>query len=427
MPFRRLLVAHGACLLLSLSGLLVLFGGSSLTGAAEYRIRSDTLVRYFERADTREGGERVLPIYEYLNLDYGSLELPGLSFHGYGWGRVALGEELLGTRSAGEILYGYLQYAAAESNATARLGRQHVFDGVSGTALDGLRVSSDVTQYFTVSAFGGQPLSVEEVNGRSGDLIWGGRLSHRWGNLYDVGLGYKRLVDDGDRESERLHIDSSLSPPGPLTIWGYSVRNLVDDRWAEHSYEVQATLGTLVLRPAYQRVLFDSFFDEGRATASPFRFLGESRERITVIGGDALWSGIEALEVGVRVKNYDYRQRDDNAWYYAGLVTLHGGRLTQVGAEAGRMEGDTRENRYTLLKGYGYWDGEPGSVSADLVYTRYDEEVLDRQSSIFTSLSAGKAFYERALEVKVSADYSRDPFVDHELRGMVTIKYRLGS
>jgi hypothetical protein len=56
--------------------------------AADLNLRSETLLRALER-DTTKGEDRfVLPIYEYLSLDYQDLEAGGLSVHLYGWGRT---------------------------------------------------------------------------------------------------------------------------------------------------------------------------------------------------------------------------------------------------------------------------------------------------------------------------------------------------
>ena len=140
--------------------------------AAELHVASDTLVRVFER-DTTEGEDKtVVPGYEYLQVDYGSLKEKGLSFHIYGWGRLDLASSgYYDDDNAGELLYGYFEYAHPGTNASAKLGRFYVFEGVANEAVDGLALKSDVTPYFTVSAYGGFPVALDSTNGRDSDSI----------------------------------------------------------------------------------------------------------------------------------------------------------------------------------------------------------------------------------------------------------------
>jgi hypothetical protein len=390
---------------------------------AQARVGSETIFRYFERETPAQGQSKVLPVYEYLNADVGELEGPGLSFHAYGWGRHAFGGEFFEDRNEGEFLYGFAQYSGAANNLAVRLGRQYVFEGASNTSIDGLRVTSDVTDYFRASAYGGLPVSLADVDGRSGDRVWGGRISHHLAAFYDVGVSYNRTTDDGDLQRETLAIDSSLTPPGRVSLVGSSVRDLMGDRWSEHSYEARISVGSVLLRPEYHRFLYDGFFDTGRDTGSPFRFLAGSGERVTVLGGDATWTATKTLDAGARLKSYDYKRREETARYYSGFATLHGAKLSQAGAEVGRMDGDTEQNRYTQVRTYFYWDKAPAFLSGDLVYVRYDEPILDESRSVFASLGIGEKLLKDAMEVKLSGDFSRDPYFDRDYRGMLAVKY----
>jgi hypothetical protein len=284
-------------------------------------------------------------------------------------------------------------------------------------------VTSDVTDYFRASAYGGLPVSLADVNGRSGDRVWGGRISHHLAAFYDVGVSYNRTTDDGDLQRETLAIDSSLTPPGRVSLVGSSVRDLMGDRWSEHSYEARISVGSVLLRPEYHRFLYDGFFDTGRDTGSPFRFLAGSGERVTVLGGDATWTATKTLDAGARLKSYDYKRREETARYYSGFATLHGAKLSQAGAEVGRMDGDAEQNRYTQVRTYFYWDKAPAFLSGDLVYVRYDEPILDESRSVFASLGIGEKLLKDAMEVKLSGDFSRDPYFDRDYRGMLAVKY----
>ena len=307
----------------------LLLTGPVVCPAAQLRVDSDTIFRAFERDTSKEEDQKVFPAYEYLRIDYGELEEDGLSFHAYAWGRHAFGDDFFDDRNAGEFLYGYAEYHQSEKNLSARLGRQYIFSGVSNETVDGLRFSSDVSPYFTLDLYGGQPVTLEEVDGRSGDRIWGGRISHHLGGHYDLGLSYKRLDNDGDRQEEVLGIDSFVYLPMGITVTGRSNRNQVIDVWQEHTYEAKIPVLGIVLQPYFQRFLYSAYFGTGDNTGPEFQFLKNTDERVTIYGADLSWGSGSSIELGGKIKHYDYAERGETALYYSGLATKHWGTVSR--------------------------------------------------------------------------------------------------
>lgn len=411
--------------------LMIFLGLPGMAMAAEFHLQSDTLFRFFER-ETGEGDERqAAPAYEYLRVDAGSATEPGLSFHAYGWGRLDLADDdYFRDDAAGEILYGYLEYRAKEANFNARLGRQYLFEGVANEVLDGLRLSTDLGRYFTASVYGGQPAALDAENGRDGDLLYGGRLGHRLAGWYDVGVSYKRVDNDDDLAEKMLGIDLGVYLPHGISLYGFSSRNLETDGWGEHAYELRFKLAGIDIRPYYQQFRFEDQFGTGANGAYPFRFLAETGEEIKVVGADATWSTGEAWDLGAKVKNYAYDRRDDDTRYYAALATWHASPSCSLGGEAGVMDGDASRDDYVLLRVYAFWDRLPqalplGFLTGEVVWVGYREDIYGEDTSLFVSLGAGRRFLEDALEVRLSGDYSRDPYFDHDVRGMLTVSYSL--
>lgn len=424
MTINRLLLAA-----LPLAVAASLFFSPSAVLAAELRIASDTLVRVFER-DTAEGDDRpVVPGYEYLRVDYGSLQEKGLSFHLFGWGRLDFGSSgFYEDDNAGELLYGYFEYTHPGTNAGARLGRFYVFEGVANEAIDGLGLKSDLTPYFTLSAYGGFPVALDATDGRSGDSIFGGRLSHHVAAWYDVGVSYKNTENDGDKAEEVLGVDLSLNLPFGVSLFGFSSRNLDTEGWGEHSHELRIPVAGLLLRPYYQKFQFEDFFGTGVLARNPFPFEAATGETLEVIGGDVTWPVSTDWELGARVKYLDSALRSGNSAYYSALATWHGQKLTQAGGEVGYANGSGGANDYRLGRLFVYCDQiqqvlPRGFVTGDLVYADYNEDIFGESDALFVSLGAGRRFLEDALEIKLSGDYSSDPFFDEDFRGLLVAKY----
>jgi len=417
-----------------LYGLIVIMGllpADSL--GAETRIQSDTIFRVFQRDTAMDKDATVLPVYEYLQIDTGELEDYGLSFHLYGWGRADLADsEYYEDQTDGDLLYGYLDYRGEGNQYGIRFGRQYVFEGVANEAVDGMRLSGNLGDYFFLSIYGGQPVGLSSEQGRSGDSIIGGRLAHRYRSSYEIGVSYKASENYGETAEEMLGVDLALSLPSDLSLSGYSSYNQESADWAEHSWELRVPVGHFVLKPYYQHFSYEDYFATGANAVNPFRGLAQSEEGLTAYGLDALWQYDQNWTFGGKVKQHDYDQLD-SAQTYSVLAAWQGEELNQYGAEiGGTASGDTAGNDYTLVRLYGYSKAMAGRfgidyLSADLVLVNYDEEIYGEDSSLFASFGGGKRFMGDALTVKLSGDYSQDPYFDDDLRGTLTVSYNFAQ
>lgn len=400
--------------------------------ATEVSFQSDTILRGFQRDTATATDAGVVPVYEYLQVDADTPDEPGLSFHLYGWGRWDLADNgYYEDATAGELLYGYLEYTRDVANFNARFGRQMIFEGGNET-IDGLRLSSDLGKFLSGSVFVGQQVAMASENSRGGDIIYGGRLAHHLAGRYDLGVFYQKLRNDSEDAGEDTGIDVSVYLPAGMTFSGLSSYNIDADDWAEHSYSLSAKIGVVTLRPFFQRFQYDAYFDSGVNSANPFRFLEGTGEVLTTYGADFTLSAADSVTLVGKVKLYDYDLLSDNSQYYSAQATWVVSEATELGGELGYMSSDVAQNDYLLSRVFAYWKKSSSAcpvdfVSADLVYVSYDQKIYDDDNSLFVSLGMGKKLFDDALELKLSADYSDDPYFDSDLRGMLTASYRFGQ
>lgn len=408
--------------------LLMILGPTGSFGG-DLRIQSDTMFRLFERDTAAEEDTSVLPLYQFLQLDGGELEDYGVSYHLYGWGRSDLADSgYFEDQSTGELLYGYLEYRRSANRFGVRFGRQYVFEGVANEAVDGLRLSGDLGNHFSLSVYGGQPVGFETDEGRSGDSIIGGRLAHRYAARYEVGVSFKKSENDGETAEEMLGFDTALFLPADLSLSGFSSYNSQSEDWGEHFYELKVPLGRLVVKPFYRHYSYEDYFGSGSGAVNPFLLLARSGEELTAIGVDALWQFNDNWSFGGKVRRNDYDQLDSSQ-ILSITADWKGDGLTSYGGEFGRTAAsDTAGNEYTLVRLYGYSERMGGRLgidflSADLLVAMYDQEIYGEDSSVFFSLGGGKRFMDDALSVKLSGDYSQDPYFEEDLRGALTLSY----
>jgi len=396
--------------------------------AGQLEVNSHSSLAFFERDTKTDNSLSLIPFYEYLGVNYVS-DVEGLSFHGYGWGRVNFGDDnYYQDESDGEILYGYLKYSLDKANASMMLGRQQLFSGVANASLDGLSMQAALGANFNISLYGGLPVALEDEEGISGDSILGGRISNYRSGLYELGVSYKLVRNDSSDNEEKLGLDVSLNLPHSIGVNGFSTWNLLTDDWAEHSYEMQLQAGSFQVRPFLQLFQYDNYFSNSKESPNPFKFLAGTGEELTIIGAEVDWFGTETYEVNLKAKNIDYDLSGDASQYFSGTLIKHLEDMCQVGLELGVMAGDTSFNDYLIGRAFVYWDRLPEAfplefVSTDLVFVNYREDIYGQSNSTFISLGSGKTFFDKALAMKFSLDYSKDPYFDNDFSVKLVAEY----
>ncbi|WP_305041728.1 hypothetical protein [Geoalkalibacter sp.] len=423
-----MIAVHGRGLLLVVLALSLLFfiafPGSGFS--ADLRLTSDTILQSFKRDLPGEPDRKVAPVYEYLQVDYGKKEEAGLSFHGYGWMRINLGDDYFDDTTEAELLYAYLEYDTPTQEFLVRAGRFYVFEGVANEAVDGVYGRKHLPNNITLSAYAGQPAALANTNGRAGDYIVGGRVSHHHIGRYEFGVSYKTLANDGGNDEQFAGFDGYVYLPARISLQGTSVYNLKTDGWAEHFYELRVPMGPVEVRPFYQKYRYDDFFVDQGSSAFPFRFLAGTGNSLEVFGTEAYLYLDERFELAGRLKHYEYDRRDGSADYYSLISTWKIQILSQVGIELGRMDGDQDRHRFTLARGFFYWDARPWFVSGDAMLVDYDRQKFGKDQAWFASLGFGRGFLGERLKLKFSLDYSDDPYLDDNFRTTLVAHYRYG-
>jgi hypothetical protein len=387
---------------------------------------SQTTIRTFNR-DTEAGNDSpVLPLYQYLGLDFEDAEEGGWSLHAYGYGRKDLADSGFFEEDAdGELLYGYLEYKKPYSALGLKLGRQHIFAGVTNRSIDGIEIAAGWADIISAALFGGVTASSEET---SSDTTYGGRIALHPQPNYELGLSYQKIDTQGVADNI-AGADIFFSHDDWLTLQGLSSINLESEDWREHSYSAALRYNSAVLEPSFQTFSYKDYFGEGTEQNNLFHFLKNSEEQITIVGADVHWQGLEALRVGARYNVYRYEVRQEAAAYLAALLSVNLPGSVALGFEAGRMDGDTPDNRYNLYRGYFHWDDPfllktSAFVSADAIYQDYEEMIFDKDASLSLSLSSGMHFLDDRLELKITGLYAQDPYFDEDIQGIVTLLFQ---
>ena len=395
----------------------------------EFSIQSDTMVRFFERNTSKGNNKLVMPIYEYLRLDYYNTPSRKFSFHFYGWGRADLTNSGYYNESTdGDLLYGYLEYKPSFQHASIRLGRLAVYTGVATDYVDGLRYVSNLGDNFSISAHGGLPVGYADVSGSSGDLALGGRVGfHR--EKYEVGLSYQLIRDNSVTIEDFLAIDFNWALPANMVFDAYTTMNLDTNGLGEQNYALRFNLVETDFKAFLESFSYDDYFSSAAATPRPFNILAISGETLTRYGIDATRPIASDWEAGAKLIGYNYDVQNGTSFYIAGLLTWKGESLQQIGGELGYLDAGVIDDDELLFRLFAYWDQLPDNpifnfVSGDIVYTAYGNEIFNTPSSFFTSIGGGKHFLENRLDLKVSADYGSNPFFDSDFRGMVSLTYR---
>ncbi len=394
--------------------------------AAEVNFTSETILRAYERDTATKQDALILPAYEYLSGRVGSSDEP-LSFHLSGWGRLDLTDEgYFQDDTAGELLYGYLEYRPADYNVTLRAGRQYQFEGVANEAFDGVAILAEANNGLLFSLYGGLPVGLSTTAGTNGDTLYGGRVGYH-GAMYTIGASYKLSENDSDTAQELFGSDLALYLPGNVSLFGVSRYNVETEDFAEHSYEINVTPGNTRVRAYLERYRYEDYFGAGASAVNPFRFLA-TRDEVLTVGGADLTIRSDIADLTLKAKGLDY-DLADTAFYGSAGVTKRGSGASAYGAELGRLEGDLDTDSYTLARVFAYLEELNDKfpiefISADLLLAIYDEDIRGEGDAYYVSLGAGKNVMDGKLKLKASAEYSSDPYYTEDMRGSLSATYQ---
>ena len=408
--------------------LSLLFLHPILVNASSFNISSETILRAFERENSDGEKFMTLPVYEYLGVDYGDPGFGGFSFHANGWGRIDLGDqEYYQNDTEGYVLDGYVQYSNPEHGLDVKLGRHHIYAGIVNQSVDGFGFKGNAGSHVSLLAYGGYPVGYEDVNGRTGDSTFGGRMAFEQLFPGEVGVSYKKLSNDNITIDDKLGADLSLYLFDRVAFSGVSFWNLETEDWGEHSYAGDLYINQFSFNARFQMFQYADYFS-GDSESQTLGYLQDTDETLTIVGGDIIWQQFHGFDAGLKLNHYTYDVRQETSQYTGLVFNMYGQEQSSVGAEAGLMDGDSAENSYYLGRIYFYWDAPLGAMEkwfldGDFMYVGYEEEIYGRDNSIFSSAGCGRKLLDDAFKIKISGDYSSDPYHDADIRFMTTIQF----
>jgi hypothetical protein len=380
--------------------------------------QSRTYLQFRETTDAK----KLLPLYEYLDFRSGSAS-QNISFHFGGWYRFDLMDESYGSKSTGDLQYAYLACRAAQGNGYVNLGRLLVNQGTAFGHVDGAAAGTDLKGGISVSAFGGLPLETD-FDTRSGDSVYGGRISQGLDGLYRIGVSYLKEKNDSRDFREETGIDLWFRPFSKLELLGTSLHNGLTSDWAQHTYFL--TIGpfsSLSLRTEFSDVSYKDLFISGTTSALQLLTAGGTLnplEKQTSLGEEL------SLSLGSFIVSADYKKYK---YDIAGDASSYGGKLSYSGFENGgaglgihRMDGETDDSRYSDYRVYAYRKFRSMNLTADVLALKYDAEINGVKNAYSASLAASYALSAKTL-VGADMEYARNPYYDKDVRAMLKVVY----
>jgi hypothetical protein len=380
---------------------------------------------YFQSGQASDG-TRYLPLYEYLNFNVGNAGSDAVSFHFGGWYRYDLQNEEFGTKSTGDLQYAYVTLKKNTGNSALSFGRLWVNEGVASAQLDGAYARTDLKGGFTIAAYGGSPIETDGDT-RSGDSVYGGRVSQGLPGIYTIGMSYLKEKNDGKDFRKEEGLDLWVRPLSKLEFMGTSSYNAESKNWMQHQYH--AAVGPFAwfrLNLDYSKTWYKEYFSAANNTQSmlmsAFSFTNiDPNEIVTMTGGSFAITLGGPITVIADYRNYDYQVQNGSATYGGGGVVYT---VTGFGAGAflHRMNGTSDNLRYDDQRVYVFKKFSKADITLDGVHVSYDQSVNGVSDSYTGTAAAGYTFSPKA-RIVADVEYVTNPDVTREVRGMLNFVY----
>lgn len=369
-------------------------------------------------------GTRYMPLYEYLNFSAGNAPREAVSFHFGGWYRYDLRNDSYGTASTGDLQYAYLTVRKSTANAALSLGRVLVNEGVISSQLDGLYARTDLRGGFRLAAYGGSPVETDGDT-RSGDSIYGGRVSHGIPDIYTVGVSYMQEKNDRRDFRKESGVDLWLRPFSKLEVMGSSSYNDISNAWMLHQYTLLfGPFGNLRLSADASKVYYKEYFSATTSSAFTFPSI-DPNETVTTLGGSADYALTTSLSAGIDLKNFDYAVADNKAKYYGARIAYASAGLG-AGLAAHRMDGPTERLQYDDQRIYVTKKLSKLDLTLDAVRIAFQQPINGVSDAYTGSAAAGYALSQKARLV-ADVQYAKTPDYDKDVRGMLTFIYNFDA
>jgi hypothetical protein len=447
--------------------LLATLAASSAWGQ-DLNVYGTTLFQLTKQATPGFRTETYTPATQFLGVDATDLGHAGLSLHVFGWGRADLADQSrVEGKNFGELSYGYVQYRAPEGNLELKAGRFSVNQGVAIEQVDGGSFQADLLNGFTLSAFGGVPVSYRTIDRTSQkeydyqrDNIVGGRLGKRFSRWGEVGVSYVQegstsarylysdIVIPNDFTRRQAAADILFTPGSAVTLNGRTVVDVAPrldtpagvpqdtSRIAEHDYSLDVKVSSLFsLTGSYTQRNFQAYY---AGTNLPTLFNPYELGRFRATGLAATFGSPSSWEAVLDVKRTN-RDTYGQSTRFGGEVRHHLGDIgVQYGLGAHRVVADNVpiSGVLTTLYGLSYNEGrlwlmygkDRLSVSFDGIMQEFDNcNNLAGRTSLHELV--GSVGYQVTPAFKVSGDLSHGttPTLDQQTVAMVRLDYRFGT
>lgn len=361
--------------------------------------------------------------YEYLDIGVEEMPVPGLFLRLGGWGRFDLAEETYGRTSNGELQYGYLGWRGSARDVELRLGRLVVTGGAArAESLDGLEVRGGLGAGFELAAYGGIPLETD-AGGRSGDLLYGARLSQGRPGVYTAGISYLNETDDGEAVRDEAALDLWWRPASPLALEGFSLYNVEESTFARHDYRLSAGpfLSRLRLAAAWGRVDYGAYFSNPDTSAFAAPHL-EPGERLDTVGGEAAVDLAGGFRLGAEFTAHRYEILGD-AESWGGKLEWSRGPFG-AGASWRQVRGEDERLRYDEIRVHASAVRRDLTLAAGYQQVRYEAPVNGVDAATTATLAAALAL-SPTMAVGADVEYGSDPAYESSWRGMLSVTWGL--
>jgi hypothetical protein len=369
--------------------------------------------------------DKLLQLYEYLDINAEGIGGKDISFYASGWIRFDLADKSTDDRNEQDLNYAYLSFFLKAVNTKVRLGRLYVFEGVASEQIDGLYLKSDIPGGFDLSAFAGSPVELD-FDDRRGDIVYGLRASRIGGNIYQIGVSYLREDNDGDIFREEAGVDFWLHPSEWLDLQGLSSYNLDKSGWMEHTYHLtlNPVKKKLRMRGEFSYIDYEKFFSSALSGAfDPFRLNPLETVGIVGAGGDVFLNGDFTVSADYKKYNYEVAGSAD---FYGAALKYAGKDGWAAGTSVHRMSGQSNELKYYQYRAFVSKKIKKADITADFFDVSYDDKVDDIKHAYSVSAALG---YRPGPKARISADieYSKNPYFSHEVRALLKFIYRFGK
>ncbi|MBI5417675.1 hypothetical protein HZA55_06975 [Candidatus Poribacteria bacterium] len=386
--------------------------------AAEFSGNSNTLLILKNNIKQNNDNEKIYKSIEYFDLSVEGKKNYSINLSGWTSGYLTSNREEDDIIKK-ELTTAYLQYNLSIYPIELKAGRFFINEGIAKKEqIDGVHTRLNFKNNYSLKIYHGLPNEVSELNGRNGDIVYGGQISKAWGSNAEINISYLNETNFSKLFRKEADIYLYYIFYKNAYLVGQVDYNFIKERISAQNYLIKYIANPyLAIIEEFRKKSYE--YITPYTTSSLFANMDADVAEELKTYFDINSEGDHSLVIDHQFYNFEQKK---NAHYYGAELRYRMLSENTYGFALHRMDASKAFNNYNEVKEFFRIDGDKELFSFEAVQLFYGRPIYNKRQTYNFMFTSGYYFSKNAL-ITGTVDYGINSIFKYNVSGAVKFKY----